>query len=107
MKDVTVEVLEAVNRQSMFVSRRFTLAAYRWLTLTEKTAQFAAEIRATTWAEALTNVVLPTLGEEFAMGLDPMQIAQDVWKAAGKTDFDPMLIHERIMEAIDKELKAW
>lgn len=106
MEAVIGDVLDVVRNQADAVSRRFSLAAHRWLTATSTQASFAAEVRADTWATALTMVILPTLGKEFGIGLDPFRIAQDVWKAAGKKDFDSMLIHERVMKEINDELAA-
>jgi hypothetical protein len=104
---VSLDVLQAVANQIDTMSRRFSNSAHRWLTATSRTAQFAAEVRADAWATALTTVVLPTLGAGFAMGLDPMRIAQDVHNAAGLKNFDPNLIHERIMEVVREDLAAW
>lgn len=101
----TREALSALAlAQATEVSRKFGLAAFRWLTGSTATMRFAAEQRADAYAYILTDIIIP---KGVVISFDPMRIAQDVRNRTQNTDhpFTAEEISRVMMERITTALR--
>lgn len=102
----TREALDARTlAEATEVSRKFGLAAFRWLTGGTPTMRFVAEQKADAFAYVLTDVIIP---KGVVINFDPMRIAQDVRNRTQNTNhpFTAEEITRVMMERIETALKA-